>query len=58
MNKFIKQPSPVGFECDLNLDFSEDHIYIMRCDDIVKINKQGATELIKVLQEWVSDESE
>ena len=56
MNKFIKQPSPIGFECDLNLDFSKDHIYVMQCDDIVKINKQGAAELIKVLQEWVKDE--
>ena len=55
MNKFIKQPSNTGFECDLNLDFSEDYIYIMQCDDIVKVGKQGAAELIKVLQEWIGE---
>ncbi|MEG1232406.1 MAG: hypothetical protein RSE18_01120 [Acinetobacter sp.] len=55
MNKLIKQPSNTGFECDLNLDFSEDHIYVMQCDDIIKINKKGASELIKVLQEWIDE---
>lgn len=52
---FIKQPSNTGFECDLNLDFSEDHIYVMQCDDIIKINKKGAVELIKLLQEWIGE---
>lgn len=54
--KVIKQTEP-KFECDLNIDQSEHYIYIMQCDDILKINKQGAAELIKVLQEWLSDEN-
>ena len=56
MNKVIEQKAPY-FECDLNIDRSEDYIYIMQCDDIVKVGKQGAAELIKVLQEWVGEQS-
>lgn len=52
--KVIKQTKP-EFECDLNIDQSEHCIYIMQCDDILKINKQGAAELIKILQEWINE---
>ena len=53
MNKIIKQKEKSGeYSSDINIDKSEQYIYLMQCDDILKINKDGAKQLIEVLQEF------
>lgn len=52
--RVIEQNEP-KHECDLMVDKSEDYIYIAQCDDILKISKQGAKQLIDVLKEFIND---
>ena len=54
MNKIIKQKEKSGeYSSDINIDESEQYIYLMQCDDILKINKDGAKQLIDVLKEFI-----
>ena len=57
MNEVIKQNEP-KHECDLNIDQSEEYVYIGQCDDLLKISKQGAKQLIEVLKEWTGENDE
>ena len=56
MNKIIKQKEKSGeYSSDINIDKSERYIYLMQCDDILKINKDGAKQLIEVLKEFTNE---
>lgn len=56
MNKIIKQKEKSGeYSSDINIDKSEQYIYLMQCGDILKINKDGAKQLIEVLQEFSNE---
>ena len=56
MNKIIKQKEKSGeYSSDINIDESEQYIYLMQCGDILKINKDGAKQLIEVLKEFSNE---
>lgn len=52
MNKIIEQDDFV----DLKIEDNEDCLRVYQNDDFLLIDKQGVSELINVLQEWVGDE--
>lgn len=51
MNKVIEQKNA----SDLILDFHVNCAFVDQDSDSILIDKQGAAELIKVLQEWVDE---
>lgn len=53
--RVIEQKEP-KHESDLMVDKSKDCIYVSQCNDMLKISKQGAKQLIEVLMEFIEDD--